>query len=204
MTGLVISNLSAGYKRRPVIADLSLSSVPPGSLLGLLGPNASGKSTLLRAIAGLGVRREIRARQGRLARQSRLAHKAAPDAHSEERAQPRGTGAVRHGQLPRVARCFTLCFTLSRSVKFISSHPSVVLGLHKSLPPPKVHDSFVAKLSKEMGALSVAPGLEAGAQQGPLINEAAVLKVERQIADALSKGATLVRGGERHARGGRQ
>lgn len=54
MTGLAISNLSAGYKRRSVIADLSLSSVPPGSLLGLLGPNASGKSTLLRAIAGLG------------------------------------------------------------------------------------------------------------------------------------------------------
>lgn len=54
MTGLVISNLSAGYKRRPVIEDLSLSSLAPGSLLGLLGPNASGKSTLLRAIAGLG------------------------------------------------------------------------------------------------------------------------------------------------------
>ena len=54
MTGLVISNLSAGYKRRPVIEDLSFSSVAPGSLLGLLGPNASGKSTLLRAVAGLG------------------------------------------------------------------------------------------------------------------------------------------------------
>ena len=54
MTGLVISNLSAGYKRRPVVEDLSLSSVAPGSMLGLLGPNASGKSTLLRAIAGLG------------------------------------------------------------------------------------------------------------------------------------------------------
>ena len=54
MTGLVISNLSAGYKRRPVIEDLSLSTVAPGSLLGLLGPNGSGKSTLLRAIAGLG------------------------------------------------------------------------------------------------------------------------------------------------------
>ena len=54
MTGLVISNLSAGYKRRSVIENLSLSSVAPGSLVGLLGPNASGKSTLLRAIAALG------------------------------------------------------------------------------------------------------------------------------------------------------
>lgn len=54
MTGLVISNLSAGYKRRPVIESLSLSSVAQGSLVGLLGPNAAGKSTLLRAIADLG------------------------------------------------------------------------------------------------------------------------------------------------------
>lgn len=54
MTGLAIHNLSAGYKRRPVIENLSLSSVAPGSMVGLLGPNASGKSTLLRAIAGLG------------------------------------------------------------------------------------------------------------------------------------------------------
>lgn len=54
MTGFVISALTAGYKRRCVIRDLSLPAIPPGALLGLLGPNASGKSTLLRAVAGLG------------------------------------------------------------------------------------------------------------------------------------------------------
>jgi iron complex transport system ATP-binding protein len=53
MTGLLITDLSAGYKKRKVINGLSLPAIPPGSLLGLLGPNASGKSTLLRAIAGL-------------------------------------------------------------------------------------------------------------------------------------------------------
>uniref|UniRef100_UPI002934FDAD aldehyde dehydrogenase family protein n=1 Tax=Shumkonia mesophila TaxID=2838854 RepID=UPI002934FDAD len=50
--------------------------------------------------------------------------------------------------------------------------------------------------------LKVANGLEAGAEQGPLIDMAAVEKVEEHIADALSKGARVLVGGRRHALGG--
>ena len=45
-------------------------------------------------------------------------------------------------------------------------------------------------------------GLAAGTQQGPLIDEAAVRKVEEHIADAVAKGARVVTGGKRHALGG--
>ena len=48
-----------------------------------------------------------------------------------------------------------------------------------------------------------APGLDAGATQGPLIDDRAVRKVEEHISDALSKGARVVVGGHRHALGGR-
>lgn len=51
--GLEIRSLSCGYGRREVIADLSLSPVKPGQVMALVGPNAAGKSTLLRALAGL-------------------------------------------------------------------------------------------------------------------------------------------------------
>ena len=51
--GLELRQLSAGYARQPVIAGLNLEQVAPGSLVALVGPNAVGKSTLLKAIAGL-------------------------------------------------------------------------------------------------------------------------------------------------------
>ncbi|WP_341987618.1 ABC transporter ATP-binding protein [Azorhizobium sp. AG788] len=51
--GLSIQRLSAGYGRRPVIGDLTLAPFAPGQLTALVGPNAAGKSTLLRALAGL-------------------------------------------------------------------------------------------------------------------------------------------------------
>lgn len=65
-----------------------------------------------------------------------------------------------------------------------------------------VYDAFAAKLSDAVAALKVGPGLEAGVQQGPLINAAAVAKVEEHIEDAVSAGATVITGGRRHARGG--
>nr|WP_310417723.1 NAD-dependent succinate-semialdehyde dehydrogenase [Mycoplana sp. BE70] len=61
-----------------------------------------------------------------------------------------------------------------------------------------VHDAFVARLSAAVGALKVGDGFVDGVQQGPLINEAAVTKVERHVADALGKGAKVVVGGKRH------
>jgi succinate-semialdehyde dehydrogenase/glutarate-semialdehyde dehydrogenase len=64
-----------------------------------------------------------------------------------------------------------------------------------------VYDAFVAKLQAAVAKLKVGNGLEAGVGQGPLIDMAAVLKVEEHIADAVSKGARVVAGGKRHALG---
>ena len=65
-----------------------------------------------------------------------------------------------------------------------------------------IYDAFVEKLAQAVRALKVGNGVEAGVQQGPLIKPAAVEKVERHIADAVSKGARLVTGGKRHSLGG--
>jgi len=64
-----------------------------------------------------------------------------------------------------------------------------------------VYDEFAARLSQAVSGLKVADGFEDGAQQGPLIDMAAVEKVEEHIADAVGKGARVVVGGNRHALG---
>ncbi len=51
--GLTIAGLSTGYGSREVIAGLDLPPIAPGQVVSLLGPNAAGKTTLLRALAGL-------------------------------------------------------------------------------------------------------------------------------------------------------
>jgi succinate-semialdehyde dehydrogenase/glutarate-semialdehyde dehydrogenase len=66
-----------------------------------------------------------------------------------------------------------------------------------------VHDAFVAKLVEAVGKLKVGNGTEDGVTIGPLIDDKAVAKAEEHVADALSKGATLVAGGHRHSLGGR-
>jgi succinate-semialdehyde dehydrogenase/glutarate-semialdehyde dehydrogenase len=65
-----------------------------------------------------------------------------------------------------------------------------------------VYDEFVEKLAAASGKLKVGPGLEDGVQQGPLIDEKAVEKVEELIEDARAKGGKVVAGGKRHALGG--
>ena len=64
-----------------------------------------------------------------------------------------------------------------------------------------IYDSFAAKLAEAADALAVGNGLEAGTQQGPLIDMRAIEKVEEHIADATSKGATVAAGGSRHSLG---
>ncbi|WP_018394729.1 NAD-dependent succinate-semialdehyde dehydrogenase [Bacillus sp. 37MA] len=63
-----------------------------------------------------------------------------------------------------------------------------------------VHESveaeFVEKLKEAVSQLSVGNGLDEGVEIGPLINEAAVDKVKKQLKDAVSKGAQLETGGE--------
>jgi succinate-semialdehyde dehydrogenase/glutarate-semialdehyde dehydrogenase len=67
----------------------------------------------------------------------------------------------------------------------------------------KVYDDFTARLGRAVDTLKVGSGLEDGVSQGPLIDMAAVEKVESHIRDAVSKGAKVVKGGQRHASGGR-
>src|SRR5690242_21335295 len=66
----------------------------------------------------------------------------------------------------------------------------------------EVYDAFAAKLAEKVRALKVGPGTEAGVTQGPLINRAALDKVEEHVADATAHGARVVTGGRRHALGG--
>jgi succinate-semialdehyde dehydrogenase / glutarate-semialdehyde dehydrogenase len=60
-----------------------------------------------------------------------------------------------------------------------------------------VYDEFVAKLAVKAGAIQVGNGFEAGVNQGPLIDDAAIAKVEGHVADAVAKGARVVVGGQR-------
>ena len=59
----------------------------------------------------------------------------------------------------------------------------------------KVYDAFVAKLADKAKGIKVGNGFEAGVNQGPLIDDQAIGKVERHVADAVSKGAKVVVGG---------
>jgi succinate-semialdehyde dehydrogenase/glutarate-semialdehyde dehydrogenase len=65
----------------------------------------------------------------------------------------------------------------------------------------KVYDAFVAKLAEAVRGLKVGDGFGDGVAIGPLINMAAVEKVEEHIADATAKGAKVAAGGHRHALG---
>jgi succinate-semialdehyde dehydrogenase/glutarate-semialdehyde dehydrogenase len=66
----------------------------------------------------------------------------------------------------------------------------------------KVYDAFAAKFAEKVKALKVGQGTEAGVTQGPLIDAAALAKVEEHVADAKKGGAKLLTGGKRHERGG--
>jgi len=59
----------------------------------------------------------------------------------------------------------------------------------------KVYDAFVAKLAEKAQGIKVGNGFESGVNQGPLIDSAAMGKVERHVADAVSKGAKVIVGG---------
>jgi len=65
-----------------------------------------------------------------------------------------------------------------------------------------VYDDFAERLARAVGTLKVGSGLDPEVTQGPLIDEAAVIKVESLVADALQRGARVVGGGHRHALGG--
>ena len=65
-----------------------------------------------------------------------------------------------------------------------------------------VYEAFTAKLVAAVQKLRIGDGLAGETEQGPLIDEAALKKVEEHVADATSKGAKVAAGGKRHALGG--
>lgn len=66
----------------------------------------------------------------------------------------------------------------------------------------RVYEAFTQKLAVAVRAMRVGNALQGETEQGPLINDAALAKVEAHVGDALEKGATVLCGGQRHALGG--
>ena len=65
-----------------------------------------------------------------------------------------------------------------------------------------IYDRFAAALAEKVAMLTVGNGADETAQLGPLIDDAAVGKIEEHIADALARGGALLTGGHRHPLGG--
>ncbi|MCJ9670766.1 MULTISPECIES: NADP-dependent succinate-semialdehyde dehydrogenase [unclassified Neorhizobium] len=65
-----------------------------------------------------------------------------------------------------------------------------------------VYDAFAEKLAKAVSKLRTGNGFEEGVALGPLIDEAALKKVEEHVQDAVSKGAIVIQGGKAHELGG--
>ncbi|NUT77719.1 NAD-dependent succinate-semialdehyde dehydrogenase [Pseudomonas sp. C1C7] len=65
-----------------------------------------------------------------------------------------------------------------------------------------VYEAFTGKLAEAVAAMRVGNALEGETEQGPLINAAALAKVESHVSDAVGKGAKVLCGGRRHALGG--
>jgi succinate-semialdehyde dehydrogenase/glutarate-semialdehyde dehydrogenase len=74
--------------------------------------------------------------------------------------------------------------------------------VNRFLVHENIYDAFAQKLAQASAALVVGDGLAESVQQGPLIDSAALEKVEALIADATANGARLATGGARHALGG--
>ena len=73
--------------------------------------------------------------------------------------------------------------------------------VNRILVQDKIYDLFVSRLSEAVGAFRIGDGFEPGVAIGPLIDMAAIEKVEEHISDAVSNGARVVVGGKRHALG---
>ncbi len=73
---------------------------------------------------------------------------------------------------------------------------------NRFLVQDRIYEEFAARLTELAGTqLRVGNGLEPGITQGPLIDKAALAKVEHHVADAVAKGAKVLIGGRRHALG---
>ncbi len=73
---------------------------------------------------------------------------------------------------------------------------------NRFLVQASVHDAFLETLTARVASMKVGDGADEGVAQGPLINMAAVEKVEALLAEAVGAGAKVTFGGQRHALGG--
>jgi succinate-semialdehyde dehydrogenase/glutarate-semialdehyde dehydrogenase len=71
------------------------------------------------------------------------------------------------------------------------------ISANRMLVQAGIYDDFLARFTEAVGGLKVADGFAEGVNVGPLIDEPAIEKVERHVADALERDAELVVGGER-------
>lgn len=89
----------------------------------------------------------------------------------------------------------------SLASKFRNSGQTCVCA-NRILVQEGIYEKFANAFSNAVEKLQVGDGFVDGVAQGPLINEAAVQKVERFVQDAISKGAKVLLGGKRHRLGG--
>ncbi|GLT77275.1 hypothetical protein SLA2020_488770 [Shorea laevis] len=86
------------------------------------------------------------------------------------------------------------------AAKFRNSGQTCVCA-NRVLVQEGIYEKFADAFLKAVQNLQVGDGFTEGVVQGPLINEAAVKKVESFVQDAISKGAKLLLGGKRHSLG---
>ncbi|KAE8691830.1 Succinate-semialdehyde dehydrogenase [Hibiscus syriacus] len=94
----------------------------------------------------------------------------------------------------------TMLCNLQLASKFRNSGQTCVCA-NRVLVQEGIYEKFAEAFSKAVQNLQVGDGFTEGVAQGPLINEAAVQKVESFLQDALSKGAKVILGGKRHSLG---
>ena len=82
------------------------------------------------------------------------------------------------------------------AVKFLNTGQACICP-NRMLVQRGIAEEFVATMESRFNGLKAGSGFTDGVTVGPLIDDAALAKMERQVADALDKGATLVTGGER-------
>jgi succinate-semialdehyde dehydrogenase len=88
----------------------------------------------------------------------------------------------------------------SLAAKFRNSGQTCVCA-NRILVQEGIYEEFANAFVKAVQSMQVGNGLLEGISQGPLINEAAVQKVEKFVCDAISKGANVILGGKRHSLG---
>ena len=87
------------------------------------------------------------------------------------------------------------------AAKFRNSGQTCVCA-NRILVQDGIYDEFAQRLTCAVNELRVGPASEPASQQGPLINQAAIDKVQAHVTDALSHGARILTGGKKHPLGG--